>query len=273
MTNFFYLDNNPKKCATYYCDKHVNKIMIEIALLLSQAHHELSKKKPPYKRFYVNSSEVAPYQWIKASKANYIYSVKLAQALLNEYKYRYQKDLHKSEKAIEWLSKNIPPLPDIPKTKFYLTLNVRVYHEYFTSSVEASRFAYVDFKCKKDKWTRRNKPSWFDKYKKISDKNRKKLIKMVLINVKKKLPKLAEKYKWKVKYPSSFLRICYDNLFNDDWRKKIKTLPTMFDSNLPLLYQLGYGHLLKIYEISKKLSNKDNLYNLNKISLIYRNKI
>ena len=30
MVNLFYLDKDPKLCAKYYCDKHVNKIMIEI---------------------------------------------------------------------------------------------------------------------------------------------------------------------------------------------------------------------------------------------------
>ena len=50
MVNLFYLDKNPKKCAQYYCDKHVNKIMIEIAQILSQIHHTIGEKKPPYQK-------------------------------------------------------------------------------------------------------------------------------------------------------------------------------------------------------------------------------
>lgn len=44
MVNLFYLDKNPKTCAKYYCDKHVNKIMIEIAQILSQVHHNTKIK-------------------------------------------------------------------------------------------------------------------------------------------------------------------------------------------------------------------------------------
>ena len=41
MVNFFYLDTNPKKCAQYYCNKHIIKIPIEIAQILSKIHYEL----------------------------------------------------------------------------------------------------------------------------------------------------------------------------------------------------------------------------------------
>ena len=34
MVNLFYIDKDPKLCAQYYCDKHVNKIMIEILQIL-----------------------------------------------------------------------------------------------------------------------------------------------------------------------------------------------------------------------------------------------
>ena len=50
MVNLFYLDHDPKKCARYYCDKHVVKIPVEICQILSQIYHELGTKKPPYKR-------------------------------------------------------------------------------------------------------------------------------------------------------------------------------------------------------------------------------
>ena len=48
MVNLFYLDNDPKKCAKYYCDKHVIKIIVEILQILSQIHHNIGTKKPPY---------------------------------------------------------------------------------------------------------------------------------------------------------------------------------------------------------------------------------
>ena len=41
MVNLFYLDKDPEKCAKFYCDKHVNKILVEILQILSQLHHFL----------------------------------------------------------------------------------------------------------------------------------------------------------------------------------------------------------------------------------------
>ena len=36
--NIFYLDTNPALCAEYHCDKHVVKMIIEYAQMLSTAH-------------------------------------------------------------------------------------------------------------------------------------------------------------------------------------------------------------------------------------------
>ena len=46
MVNLFYLDKNPKKCAQFYCDKHVVKISVEIAQILSQIHHIFGETEP-----------------------------------------------------------------------------------------------------------------------------------------------------------------------------------------------------------------------------------
>ena len=48
MVNIFYLDKDPNKCAKYYCNKHVNKIMIEILQILSYIFHQEGKIIPPY---------------------------------------------------------------------------------------------------------------------------------------------------------------------------------------------------------------------------------
>jgi len=36
--NIFYLDPQPRLCAQYHCDKHVVKMILEYAQLLSTAH-------------------------------------------------------------------------------------------------------------------------------------------------------------------------------------------------------------------------------------------
>ena len=47
MVNFFYLDTDPKICAQYYCNKHIIKIPIEIAQILSKIHYELNSGITP----------------------------------------------------------------------------------------------------------------------------------------------------------------------------------------------------------------------------------
>ena len=106
MVNFFFLDLDPKKCSEYYCNKHVNKIFIEICQLLCNVLHYNTNLKPPYKKCKNISKNLAPFKWASESKGNYLYLLELAQNLLNEYKYRYDKENHKSEIVLIWL-KNI----------------------------------------------------------------------------------------------------------------------------------------------------------------------
>ena len=132
---------------------------------------------------------------------------------------------------------------------------------------------YVDFKCKSDKWTKRGKPSWFDSLSKKSELEKKKLKDKILENVKVKLSELSKKHNLKVRRFHSFLRICYDNLFNDKWDRKIKEMTNMFDPKKALINQLGLGHLIKVYEISNELFDLKKLEKLNNLSLKYRNKL
>ena len=174
MVNIFYLDHNPRKCAKYYCNKHVVKILVEILQILSQVHHFFGEKVPPYKKCRSIGKNLGPFLWAKESIGNYIYCYKLAKALISEYKFRFNNKTHKCEKIINWFSINIPrQIKKVKKTKFILTENVRVYSNYFKDIVEASRFIYVDFKCKNDRWGRRGRPIWFNKYSKESSKRKK----------------------------------------------------------------------------------------------------
>ena len=145
MVNLFYLDHDPKKCAQYYCDKHVNKIMIEISQILSQIHHKIGTKTPPYKLCSGISDNLAPFKWASTSIGNYNYCAKLAKCLLNEYRHRYGNKEHKCENAINWHLENVPEgIKRKNKTKFLLTENVKIYSKYFKDPVLASRIMYVD---------------------------------------------------------------------------------------------------------------------------------
>jgi len=71
--NIFYLDKCATKAAQAQCDKHVVKMVLESAQLLSTAHHELGHGHPlvPYKPTHKNHpsalwcrSGVEQYQWL-----------------------------------------------------------------------------------------------------------------------------------------------------------------------------------------------------------------
>ena len=85
---------------------------------------------------------------------------------------------------------------------------------------------------------------------------------------------LPEKYKnekkVKVKRFHSFLRIIYDNLFEQKWDRYIKQYKNMYDVNKPLIDQLSFIHLKRAYKISKKLLLLNELIKLNDNSLIWR---
>ena len=43
--NIFYLDKDPNVCANYHCDKHVVKMIVEYAQMLSTAHRVLDGRR------------------------------------------------------------------------------------------------------------------------------------------------------------------------------------------------------------------------------------
>lgn len=122
--NIFYLHPNPKKAARYQCDKHVIKMILESVQMLYSAHHMMgssvetappavSTGKPGYRLVHKNHPCTI---WARKTAANYIWLCRLAEALAEEYHYRYpkiQKGLAKVEHACEvhirWLITNIPP--------------------------------------------------------------------------------------------------------------------------------------------------------------------
>lgn len=107
--NIFFLDWNPRICATMHVDKHVIKMILELCQLLCTTHHVTnSTYTPPYKITHKNHPCTI---WVRESSSNYDYTVKLGLELCKEYTYRYGK-IHKCEEYIEELGKNFPPIPE-----------------------------------------------------------------------------------------------------------------------------------------------------------------
>jgi hypothetical protein len=174
--NIFYLDSNVTKCAEYHNDKHVVKMILEYAQLLSTAHRVLDGKEyidassgrkikrwrledtsleaHLYKATHINHPSAV---WVRQSNNNYNWLVCLFQSLLSEYTHRYGK-IHSCDRLVYWLRKppvNIPvghktqPTPAMPD-------------EYkVPDSVQSYRNYYLGAKNNMAKWKNRPIPEWW----------------------------------------------------------------------------------------------------------------
>ena len=133
--NIFYLDNDPKVCAQYHVDKHVVKMILETAQLLSTTHW-MSGSEGPYRQTHKNHPSAV---WTRSNKSNYVWLCELGMELCKEYTHRYGK-IHKTQQHLEWLSINIPNIPDGKFTQPTLAMP-----EQYKSDVhvEAYRLYYV----------------------------------------------------------------------------------------------------------------------------------
>ena len=92
--NIFVLDTDIKQCAQMHCDKHVVKMVLETAQLLSTANHINGKWTPSmYKPTHMHHPCTI---WTAESTGNYAWLYSLFKWLCVEYTFRYDK-LHKCD--------------------------------------------------------------------------------------------------------------------------------------------------------------------------------
>jgi len=179
--NIFYLDHDVTKCAEMHNDKHVVKMILEYAQLLSTAHRvldgvELSglsasgrKKKfwtladsrdyTLYKATHIHHPSAV---WVRQSKENYLWLANMLLALCEEYTYRYGK-VHKTERdgLVNVLLKNIPnniadsnftqPTPAMPDEVKIAGDSIKSYRNY-----------YINNKTHLASWKKRRTPGWYN---------------------------------------------------------------------------------------------------------------
>jgi hypothetical protein len=156
--NIFYLDNDPEQAAYAHCDKHVVKMILETAQLLSTAHHVLSPSNVSpmlYKKTHQNHPSAV---WCRSSADAYLWTLHLGVELLLEYRYRYGKR-HASTDII------CGPLQKLPRG---ISLDEWVDPPYCGPAqyaspdpVTAYRRYYMGDKARFAKWTRRPAPVWW----------------------------------------------------------------------------------------------------------------
>ena len=154
--NIFALDIDPQVCATYHCDKHVVKMILEHAQMICTAHHlhpRSWKYDVPYKKAYENHPCA---KWVRESVYNYEWLYNLSYYLNEEYKLRFNHDVnHKSWDVIKSL-----PVPDIPTGKFSEFAQAMPDDCKDFNGIIAYRDYYNEHKEHLHKWTKRERPTW-----------------------------------------------------------------------------------------------------------------
>lgn len=94
--NIFFLDDDPKICAQAHCDKHVIKMILEYAQMMSTAHRVLDPQSDLHESMYKITHKNHPScKWVRETEGNYKWTHELWFWLAKEYWWRYEK-MHKS---------------------------------------------------------------------------------------------------------------------------------------------------------------------------------
>jgi len=178
--NIFYLHKDPKICAEMHLDKHVVKMLIEYAQLMSTAHRMLdgikyiakSKTGRKVTRFRLENSneEATIYKachinhpsavWVRDNAYNYQWLYQMWSCLHEEFKIRYGSNKeHKSYVVLKDLLRNSPkniPL-NIPFQQPTQAMPDDVKNE---DSITAYRDYYIKYKNSFATW-KTSIPEWY----------------------------------------------------------------------------------------------------------------
>ena len=146
--NIFALSNDPKLAALLHLDKHVVKMPLETAQMLSTVNGGF-----PYKATHKNHPCTL---WAGKSKANYDWLVKLGLSLCDEYTYRYGK-VHKCQAVIERLQSPPECVPDGDLMPFAQAMPDECKRD---DAVDAYKEYYRVHKALIAKWTKRDVPEF-----------------------------------------------------------------------------------------------------------------
>ena len=153
--NVFYLDEKPQVAASMHCDKHVVKMVLECAQLLSSAHHvyESDVKDQVYKKTHVNHPSSV---WVREDKSHYDWVYQLMLELGEEYTRRYKKTHLTITKMSELLSKAPNGTPD----KGWQDPPQCMPEDCVRDSAKLGYLVYYNHKA--DEWAAKGKPmTWY----------------------------------------------------------------------------------------------------------------
>lgn len=180
--NIFYLHHDPETCAQMHNDKHVVKMILEYAQLLSTAHRVLdgveeqalsksgrkqkvwrlsdNREQHVYKASHINHPSA---KWVRHYEGHYSWLFAMWVELLREYTFRYNK-VHTSERLVEHLvhiPKNIPKNVQWSAPWRAMPDEFKVDRSIPNYTIESYRAYYLGTKVKMSRWTNRPMPQWF----------------------------------------------------------------------------------------------------------------
>lgn len=184
IMNIFILDKHPVIAAQLQCDKHVVKMIVESAQMLSTAHRMLDghvekrlsksgKRMLNYWYHNIPEKEELLYKavhhshpctlWTMESNANYEWHYKHFIALCDEYQYRYGK-VHSTQTKLQGILQRPPSR--IPWTNLYTKFKLAMQHEPQCMHPDDPVRSYREYyQTKQDRfkmvWSKRNVPEWF----------------------------------------------------------------------------------------------------------------
>lgn len=163
--NIFILSQDPALAAQYQCDKHVVKMVLESAQILSTVQSKFNiptKYKPTHPKHPC-------VLWTGTSIANYLWLVAHAKALGSEYTYRYGK-IHACMELIDGPLAEPPPFEQTTLTKFVQCMPDE--YKIPGDPVQAYRNYYMGEKADFAVWNKTRKaPVWFQPLRKLNEKN------------------------------------------------------------------------------------------------------
>lgn len=165
--NIFFLDTDPRLAAQAHVDKHVNKMIIETAQLLSTAHHLCPETEPHPDLYKVTHQNHPSARWVRESGANYWWTYKLFWYLSHEYYHRYRRNHATFDRlACVLLSVPVsiytdaPGVPSPPPPAMPDDLKLYPNPKTLEESVANYRNYYKLGKVDLHRWARRNPPEW-----------------------------------------------------------------------------------------------------------------
>lgn len=171
--NLFLLSLDRRQCVRWYADKHIVKMILELAQLLYGVWGVLENSEwrnfaptGSYKVTHINHPIAV---WMRQSKENYKFAASYAHPMLAEYTRRYKK-IHACTHHLDWLVSNIPSnLPDGPLTQMPQAMpdefKVRDGCGTMEDTVSAYKAYYIGFKVKNIRitYTDTEWPEWLPK--------------------------------------------------------------------------------------------------------------